>query len=208
MVEIKITKIDCDWTEIKNECRATMGKEPTEIRASKDFVAKLLISEHSPIRLASIKWTWKGIKSWVSVHFSRHWLGWDKWISTQRSDRTGEDRDKKPQDSPVNMDIRANAQALINVSRWRLCFKSAPETREQMEDLKRAIREEGEHEIALTMQPNCVYRCGCPEFETCGYWQKLYQRFPNYADIMNIRKRYELADEQFYKRIGGENGKE
>lgn len=203
MVKTEITKIDADWVEIRNECLATVGKEPKDKAPSKNFITKLMISEHSPIRLARIKWRWSGIKSWVSVHFSRHWLGWSKWISTQRTDRTGINRDEKPQNTPVNMSIEANAQALINVARYRLCFKSAPETRRQMEDLKCAIWEQGEHEIALCMQPNCVYRCGCPEFETCHYWERLLSNFPNYTDICDIRKRYELADEQFYERING-----
>lgn len=200
MIKTQIQKIDCDWTDIKNECRATVGKEPTDKVPSKNFIIKLLIAEHSPIRLATIKWAWHGVKSWVSVHFARHWLGWDKWVSTQRSDRTNINRDKQPQDTPVNIDIRANAQALINVSRWRLCFQSSPETREQMEDLKRTIRDSGQPELSLVMQPNCVYRCGCPEFEkNCGYWEQFIKNNPD-LDICDIRARYEAADKYFYSR--------
>lgn len=192
-----IHRINVDWTEIKNECRNTVNKEATNKAPSKDFVTKLLISEHSPIRLATIKWRWEGIKSWISVHFARHWLGWDKWVSTQRSDRTGINRDKSYQDTPVNMDINANAQALINVSRYRLCKQASFETRLYMEDLKRAIKESGQEEISLVMQPNCIYRGGCPEFETCGYWKCFVEENPD-LDISNIRARYEAADRDFY----------
>lgn len=203
MVKTKITRMDCDWTEIKNECRATIGKEATDKRPSKDFIMKLLIAEHSPIRLATIKWRWENLKSYVATHIVRHHEGIEKWVSTQRTDRTGIDRHKLPQDAPVTMDAIANAQALINIARFRLCFKADPDTRVQIENLKSMIREEGEHEIALCMQPNCVYRCGCPEFETCGYWQNLCKQFPNYTNLFNIKRRYELADEQFYERIKG-----
>lgn len=203
MIKTQIQKIDCDWTDIKNECRNTINKEATDKKPSKDFILKLLIAEHSPIRLARIKWRWEQIKSWISVHFSRHWLGWSKWISTQRSDRTGINRDKAPQDAPVNMDIEANAQALINVSRFRLCRQASPETRTYMEDLKETIKKSGQEEIALVMQPNCVYRAGCSEFTTCGYWKSFIKNNPD-LDISDIRARYEAADKYFYSR--GDNG--
>lgn len=122
MKKTYIQKISADWKDAKNECRNTCNKDATDVEPTQEFIKKLLISEHSPIRLIKIKWRWEGIKSWISVHFARHWLGWDKWISTQRSDRTGIDRDASRQDTPVNMDVEANSQALINVSRYRLCY--------------------------------------------------------------------------------------
>ena len=194
----KILKIDADWTDVKNECRNTVNKDATDTPATEKFIENILISEHSPIRLVSIKWRWEGIKSWVSVHFARHWLGIDKWISTQRQDRTGVDRNKSPQDTPVNMDMKANAQALINMSRFRLCRQASPETRWQMEDLKKAIHDSGQTQLAFVMQPNCIYRCGCPEFQQCGYWSAFCERHKD-EDLLNIKNRYRLADEDFYK---------
>lgn len=88
----QITKVNTDWLDVKNECRSTVNKTNSDIEPTSDFKTNLLVSEHSPIRLLDIKWRWEGIKSWISVHFARHWLGWDKWISTQRDDRTGVDR--------------------------------------------------------------------------------------------------------------------
>lgn len=195
-VKTKIQKVECDWLDAKNECRNTVNKEATQVEATPAFKKKLLISEHSPIRLLALKWRWEGIYSWVSVHFARHWLGWDKWVSTQRSDRTGVDRNKQPQDTEVNMDVRANAQALINVSRFRLCYQASPETRGCMEDLKVEIAKE-QPEIADVMVPNCVYRCGCPEFKCCGYWQRFVSTVENKEDLFDIDKRYELYNEYF-----------
>ena len=195
-VKTKIQKVDCDWLDAKNECRNTVNKEATDVEATPAFKKKLLISEHSPIRLLTLKWRWEGIYSWVSVHFARHWLGWDKWVSTQRSDRTGVDRNKQPQDTEVNMDVRANAQALINVARFRLCYQASPETRGCMEDLKVEISKT-QPEIADVMVPNCVYRCGCPEFKCCGYWQKFVSTVENKDDLFDIDKRYELYNEYF-----------
>lgn len=200
-MKTEIRKVAVDWREIKNECRHTSNKQDTSAVATENFIRSVLIAEHSPIRLARIKWRWSGIKSWVSVHFARHWLGWEKWVSTQRSDRTGVNRDKSPQNTPVNMDIEANAQALINVSRYRLCYQAAKDTREYMEDLKIAIADAGQNRIADVMVPNCIYRMGCPEFNTCH----LFERFLDWAemegyyalDLTDIQTRYDLYNEWF-----------
>ena len=204
-MKTKIKKIAVDWTEIKNECRHTDNKEDTFKEATEKFIKQLLISEHSPIRLARIKWSWDGIKSWISVHFARHWLGWEKWVSTQRTDRTGVNRDKSPQDTPVNIDVEANAQALINVSRYRLCKQASKETREYMMDLKASIKDAGQKEISDVMVPNCIYRMGCPEFKCCGHIQKFYNFAFNKgycaADMQDIQLRYDLYNEFFYSEV-------
>lgn len=193
----KITKVNADWTDVKNECRNTVNKEATEKEPTIDFKRKILISEHSPIRLIEIKWRWEGIKSWISVHFARHWLGWDKWISTQRNDRTGVDRDKSPQDTPVNYDGKGNAQALINVARFRLCNSAHPETRAYMEDLKESIHE-FEPELSDVMQRNCIYRGGCPEFNPCPYWKNFCEKHKG-ENLLDIQTRYDLANKDFYE---------
>ena len=204
-MKTKIKKVAVDWTEIKNECRHTDNKEYTSKEATEHFVKQLLISEHSPIRLARIKWSWDGIKSWISVHFARHWLGWEKWVSTQRTDRTGVNRDKSPQDTPVNMDVEANAQALINVSRYRLCKQASKETREYMMDLKASIKEKGQKEISDVMVPNCIYRMGCPEFKCCGHIQKFKDWCEDSGhsllDLNDIQTRYDFYNEFFYSEV-------
>ena len=193
----KITKVNADWTDVKNECRNTVNKEATEKEPTIDFKKKILISEHSPIRLIEIKWRWEGIKSWISVHFARHWLGWDKWISTQRNDRTGVDRDKSPQDTPVNYDGKGNAQSLRNVARFRLCNSAHPETRAYMEDLKESIHE-FEPELSDVMQRNCIYRGGCPEFNPCPYWKNFCEKHKG-ENLLDIQTRYDLANKDFYE---------
>lgn len=200
MRDTKINKLNIDWIEIKNACRITVNKEPTPTKPTSEFKTKLLISEHSPIRLGEIVFTWNSIKSWVATHFARHWIGWEKWVSTQRGDRTNIDRDKSPQSTLVTMKVKSNPQSLINVSKVRLCFQASKETREKMEDLKISIKETGEEEVALVMQPMCIYRCGCSEFETCGYWERFVKEYKG-EDLYDIETRYRLADEFFYKRV-------
>ena len=204
-MKTKITKLAVDWTEIKNQCRHTTNKEDTRVPATKEFIKKVLISEHSPIRLAKIKWSWDGIKSWISVHFARHWLGWEKWVSTQRTDRTNIDRDAARQDTLVNMDIEANPMALINVARYRLCRQASDETREYMEDLKEEIKNVGQEELSNVLVPHCIYRAGCSEFNCCGYiaefikWAKDNNKEINW---LNIQARYDLYNEFFYSMKG------
>lgn len=132
----------------------------------------MLFCEHSPIRLLRFKWRWNGIKSWISVHFVRHWLGIVHWVSTRRTDRTGVNRDDLKQSELVNHEAEANAQALINISRRRLCRQAAEETQEAWRMVKQRIHNEGQTEMAAQMVRECVYRNGlCPEMNCCGYNQ-------------------------------------
>ena len=133
-----ILKIKGDWTEVVDDCRATVSKPPLGHEPSGDFRRDILIAEHSPIRGIRVKWSWHSIKSWIATHWSRH--KWECFISSQRSDRTGIPRDKLPQDVPVDFTGEANAQSLIDTMRKRLCRRASPETRAYAEDFKRALR--------------------------------------------------------------------
>ena len=191
----KINKIDNDWINIKNKCRTTVGKEYTENIPTSEFKWRLLKSEHSPIRLLTVDWSWPSIKSWVATHFSRH--KWECFISTRRSDRTGVDRSTLSQDELVQFDGFANAQNLIDTARKRLCFCASTETRQRMEDLKIKITDR-EKELGNVLVPNCVYRAGCPEFETCGYWKSFQIKHGN---ILNIDERYACYNSDFEERM-------
>jgi hypothetical protein len=65
--------------------------------------------------------------------------------------------------------MSANAQALINISRKRLCSCASPETREAWKLVKDGIRKI-DPVLADKMVPECLYRGFCPEFmNPCGY---------------------------------------
>ena len=156
------------WPDVKAAARTTVsmdgaGKYPTD-----SWRKQILLAEHSPIRQIRFGWVWKNLKSWVSVHMVRHHNGIDHYVSTQRSDRTGEDRDSKPQDSPVTHRCVANAQALINISRKRLCMQASHETRSAWHEVKAKV-EEVDPVLASVMVPECVYRGFCPEMHGCGF---------------------------------------
>ena len=122
-----ITSHNNMWQQIKDCTMTTINKRTGKMPDSK-WKIDLLISEHSPIRRLVINWKWSAIKYWVSVHFTRHKYGIEHWVGTQRSDRTGISRDELTQDTEVPHEFTANAQAMINISRKRLCFTASPET--------------------------------------------------------------------------------
>lgn len=192
---VEIIKRDCDWRLAKNECRTTMGKAFTEKEPDSAFIEKLVISEHSPLRLIRYLFRFTSIPSYVATHFARHHEGVEKWVQTQRTDRTGIDRHTLPQDEPVTEDIEANAQALINMSKVRLCYQASSETRKRMEALKAEIGKE-QPELSRAMVPSCIYRCGCPEFHSCGYFKAFVQwAGANGYDILTISERYKAYDD-------------
>ena len=165
---IDIFKHDNTWQEVKDSTMNTIGKTTGKYPDSA-WKLKLIRSEHSPIRRIKFYWRWKDLKYWVSVHFVRHKIGIEHWINTQRTDRTGVNRDDLPQNAPVNHASEADAQALINISRRRLCYCASPETREAWQEVKNKVSEV-ELELGKSMVKECVYRNGyCPEFKSCGY---------------------------------------
>ena len=145
-MKVELKSIKGTWEDVVNRARTTvhkdeLGKEPSKIL---------------------------NLKSWVATHFARHHVGVEKWIRTQRSDRTGVNRDELPQGAEVEMEIEANAQALINMSRKRLCNQASPETREVMEAMKEEVSKRDKF-VAEVMVKECVYRGFCPEMKPCGY---------------------------------------
>ena len=194
-------KVKGEWLEVLNDCRSTVSKEPLDKEPSVAFKKNILIAEHSPIREMSIKWIWPSIKSWVATHWVRH--KWECFVATQRTDRTGIDRDELPQSALVKFTGDANIQALIDTARKRLCYQASPETREYMEDLKCTIHDV-EPEIADVLVPNCVYRCGCPEKmgAPCEFFKTLNSNNAGYLMTDNIQERYDIYNDWFYKYKG------
>lgn len=191
--------ISNDWKRVKNHCRTTDNKDFTENEASETFKKKLLISEHSPIRLLEFDWSWKSIFYWLSTEWSRH--KFEKFISSQRDDRLKDDtpRGEKPQNALVNFDGYANMQNLIDVWRKRLCYQATKEARELAEDFKIELHKTNPIESNVLV-PNCIYRSGCPEFNQCGFLKGFLEFCKaNSIDITNIQDRYDAYNKYFYQ---------
>lgn len=191
------------WIRTKNHCRTTDNKDFTEKSPTGVFKKKLLMSEHSPIRLLEFDWSWKGIPYWCSQELARH--RWEKFISSQRDDRLIDDtpRAEKPQGALVNYDGFANMQNLIDVSRKRLCYKATTEARGLMEDFKLSLFDEGFTNESEVLVPNCIYRGGCPEFTSCGLYKRFLkfceEKYPH-IDLSDLQARYKAYNYMFYEK--------
>ncbi len=177
-----------NWQDIKDAAMNTIGKT-TGKYPDAQWKRRLILSEHSPIRRMKFYWRWRDLKSWVSVHMVRHKIGIEHWVSTQRSDRTGINRDELPQGALVSHACEADAQALINISRKRLCSCASKETREAWQLVKEEI-EKTEPELASCMVKECIYRGFCPEMFSCGYYKtkEFENELAKYREGVNDRE--------------------
>lgn len=124
-------------------------------------------SEHSPIRTVMFWIELLGVATFVSVHLVRHKHGVEHFVQTRRDDRGGGEPETVNRLSPVNHGLLANAQALITISRKRLCLHAHRAT---VAAWMRVRREVGRIDPALAarMVPECAYRGFCPEHRECG----------------------------------------
>ena len=167
-MKVELINYRDNWQAVRNAALNTVGKEGGKYYPSPEWKKRIIRAEHSPIRLLVFTIRMTDIPYWVSVHLTRHKVGIEHFVSTQRTDRTGIDRDELPQGALVSHTMVINAQALINISRKRLCNQASRETREVW---RMVIDEIGKYEpeIANMCVPECVYRGFCPEMKSCGY---------------------------------------
>lgn len=196
-MKTEILSIKGTWQEVVDDCRSTVSKESLGHDPNSDFKRRILISEHSPIRNIHIRWRWKSIPSWVATHWSRH--KWECYIKSQRTDKTGIDRNKLPQDAPVTFTGEANVQNLIDTWKKRLCYQASLETREYAEDFKRALHEI-EPEISDALVPQCCYRGFCPEMNCCGLVYKIGLN----RQFQSIQHRYDFYNKWFWEQCGND----
>lgn len=194
MSKTEILSIKGDWQEVVDDCRTTVAKPPLGHEPSTAFKQRILLAEHSPIRDLSVRFRWTDIKYWIAMHWKTH--HWESKVNTQRSDRTGIDRDDLPQNAPVTFVGEMNAQHAIDTMRKRLCYQASPETRAYAVDFKKALHEI-EPELADVLVCNCCYRGGCPEMAQCGFWDAFKKKHPD-IDYTSIRARYDAYNADFY----------
>lgn len=138
-----------------------------------------LDAEHSQIRVFLLSIEMVDIPSFVSVHLVRHKnknkeVGIEHFVRSQRPtsrNPVGYDREKAPQDVPITHTMILNPQALISMSRRRLCNKADPKTRQWWQDVRNAISHHDNPYIAAiadVMMPDCEYRGRCHEIVPCG----------------------------------------
>ena len=202
----KITNFNVNWQAIKSACMTTISKQAGDKESSKEWKRKLLICRHSPIRRGIISWKWENIPYAISTHFARHHEGCEKFIGTERTDRTNIDREQRSQMNYVPMEMDANIQALMSIAERRLCMCADPTTREYMEALVEEIRKYDE-DIAWSLVPQCVRCGGCVEpFSSCQYYDSIYDKIPEEARD-TVMKRYDIYDKQRVRKLELKRGK-
>jgi len=157
--------------------RATSGKDmyvvkKPSLKTFKQMVVAAGGVPHSPLRTVLYRVYVEDVKSWVTVHYVRHGVGVQFYVKSQRTDRDEGpvDRNKQPQDTPINMMFDINANAIVTMAQARLCSKAAPETRAVMKAMKEQLLQGDEYDeiLGMAMQPPCEWYSKCFEPSPCG----------------------------------------
>lgn len=158
-------RIISGWDNALSAARFTVGKATQDGKMPSDkWKHQMCASEHSPLREVVYRVECYDIPRRAMSHLVRHHEGIEKYVETSRPDRNpNADPDK------VNVAFTINAQALIQISRTRLCSKAWHETRYVWAHIIDAI-EEVDKIVPQYCVRNCIYRVGlCPETPSCNY---------------------------------------
>lgn len=188
-MEIYVKQVT-SWSRALDAARMTVGKVPLHKEPSDEWKDKMLMAEHSPIRLVEYDIYLKDIPSFVATHLVRHHIGCEKFVCSKRDDRGGGKPENINRLTPVDMMITCNAQSLINISKDRLCSKAHPETIKVWKAVKNAIAEI-DPIMAKHMVRKCEYRNMCPEKDGCGYYKIIYKKDLEYA----MKSEYPISEE-------------
>lgn len=182
-VKVSVKKIS-GWSRAKECALQTIGRTMLRL-PDDDWERKMLLSEHAPIRAVEFDIKIDNVPYYIIGHFVRHHMGIEKFVKTQRDDRTNDStpRAEKPQGQLVSAMLCCNAQALINISRLRLCGSADKDTIA----VWRKVREEIskiDPIMAKFMVRQCVYRGACTEPKCCGF-----HNTPSYlAELMEYQE--------------------
>lgn len=169
MSEIVLTEFptERDWMECKRRALITVGLK-AKTPPDSEWKHSILEARHSPIRYLKFSFDLIGIPYWVSVHLCRH-VHAQPYVRSQRNDRQDEyDRNRAPQDAPVNMILDVNAEELMVIANKRLCNQASQETHAVVRRMCDLV-EERCPEFKGLLVPMCEY-CGgvCHEMKPCG----------------------------------------
>lgn len=146
---------------MRRACEMTMKGQKSRISRK-----SLLKCEHSPVRLINFWIEMFDIPTFVSTHIVRHKHGVEHFVESNRTDRGGSNECTRL--TPVKHGMFVNAQALINMSRKRLCHQASPETIQVWRKLRKEMLDVCP-DTAYAMVPECVYRGGiCHELRPCA----------------------------------------
>ena len=186
-MKVTVTHLYGTSREVADRARTTIGLGEGQKPVSDDYMRRLYLSEHSPIRTQLYKIKFEGIPYAIGMHFARHKIGVEHFFSTQRTDRTGIDRSERKQTDPVLYEMVANPQAIITISRKRLCNCADKDT---IKAWKLALEKLKEINKPLydACVPDCVYRGWCMEHKSCNFHKSDLFKEMLHKYRMNINK--------------------
>ena len=157
-----------DWMKAKVRALVTAGKKAVN-SPDYDWKVKMLRCRHSPIRKLPFAFYIEGMPYWLHVELVRHHVGIEKYVKTQRDDRTDNDipRGDKPQKAPVNVIIDLNGESILTLMNKRLCGAATKEMQEFMFTIRKLVIDTNP-EFEEFLVPMCKYVHECKEFKTCG----------------------------------------
>lgn len=92
------------------------------------------------------------------------------------------------------MEMDANVQSLIDISRKRLCTGADEITRKYWKSLMNEIKKVDE-DIYWACVPECVRCGGCPEYSNCGFYAAI-TKDASKEELMNMETRYNIYNEK------------
>lgn len=183
-LRVEIKHYDDPWQTIKDATMTTIGKDKGAYPDT-DWKTKLIMCEHSPIRIGAITYKIYNAPSFVHGHLVRHHVGSVPFISTLRADRNNytEVPDRNTLQDGTYHD---NFQSIIDKSRKRLCNCASEETQATWRAVLTEIATV-EPELVKACVPNCVYRGFCPEMFGCGYdkTDEFQEKIKEYRVLIN-----------------------
>lgn len=184
--EVKVSvKQITGWDRAKECALQTIGKNMVHL-PDDEWERKMLLCEHAPIRAVEYDIKIENVPYYVVMHLVRHHEGIEKFVTTQRDDRTSDTipRAEKPQGQLVSVLLCCNAQALINISRLRLCNCADKDTIAVWRKVREAISVV-DPIMSQFMVRQCVYRGHCPEIRCCGFFNtpRFLAELKNYQSL-------------------------
>jgi len=172
-MKAQVTRLT-DWQLAADVAARTQRIQPREI--TPQFLAKLIVSEHSPLRVILFQIDLFDVPYYVHVHLVRHKVGVEFFVRSQRPDSTNPvdyDRAAQRQDAPIDVTMVLNLQALLNIVKVRLCAAADPKTQEIAQLIRQAFLDSDDELMRLVgkfLRPRCEWSGGyCREpFRPCG----------------------------------------
>ena len=167
---MKVTLIESptqeDWLGVKQRALVTVGLKAKTMPTVR-WQDEILAARHSPIRYLRFSFYLEEIPSWVATHLARHGHA-QPYIRSQRNDRQNEyDRNKAPQDTPVDMIWDVNGEEMLVIANKRLCKQASEETRAVVAECCRLVIN-AQPVFKRHLVPMCVYHGGvCHEMHPC-----------------------------------------